>query len=223
MHLRKSKKILIYLLLFFLVGSINNIELSKINLSNISKIKISGLGNENNKSLSENIKSLKLGNIFLIKKNKLINLIESNSLVENYDIFKVYPSSLYINIQKTKFLARINYNGINYIVGSNGKLSKNNLYDENLPFIFGKPRIDEFLRFKKIIDFSKFEYKEIKNLYFFPTGRWDIEFDNNVLIKLSENNVEQNLELVFEFLNNNNFGDIKIIDVRIENQIILNG
>ena len=223
MHLRKSKKILIYLLLFFLVGSINNIELSKINLSNISKIKISGLGNENNKSLSENIKSLKLGNIFLIKKNKLINLIESNSLVENYDIFKVYPSSLYINIQKTKFLARINHNGINYIVGSNGKLSKNNLYDENLPFIFGKPRIDEFLRFKKIIDFSKFEYKEIKNLYFFPTGRWDIEFDNNVLIKLSENNVEQNLELVFEFLNNNNFGDIKIIDVRIENQIILNG
>ena len=223
MHLRKSKKILIYLLLFFLVGSINNIELSKINLSNISKIKISGLGNENNKSLSENIKSLKLGNIFLIKKNKLINLIESNSLVENYDIFKVYPSSLYINIQKTKFLARINYNGINYIVGSNGKLSNNNLYDKNLPFIFGKPRIDEFLRFKKIIDFSKFEYKEIKNLYFFPTGRWDIEFDNNVLIKLSENNVEQNLELVFEFLNNNNFGDIKIIDVRIENQIILNG
>jgi|TARA_B100001057_G_scaffold171481_2_gene172296 cell division protein FtsQ len=223
MHLRKSKKILIYLLLFFLVGSINNIELSKINLSNISKIKISGLGNENNKSLSENIKSLKLGNIFLIKKNKLINLIESNSLVENYDIFKVYPSSLYINIQKTKFLARINHNGINYIVGSNGKLSKNNLYDENLPFIFGKPRIDEFLRFKKIIDLSKLEYKEIKNLYFFPTGRWDIEFDNNVLIKLSEKNVEQNLELVYEFLNNNNFGDIKIIDVRIENQIILNG
>jgi cell division protein FtsQ len=150
-------------------------------------------------------------------------LIESNSLVENYDIFKVYPSSLYINIQKTKFLARINHNGINYIVGSNGKLSKNNLYDENLPFIFGKPRIDEFLRFKKIIDLSKLEYKEIKNLYFFPTGRWDIEFDNNVLIKLSEKNVEQNLELVYEFLNNNNFGDIKIIDVRIENQIILNG
>ena len=223
MHLRKSKKILIYLSLFFLVGSINNIELSKINLSKISKIKISGLGKENNKSLSENIKSLKLGNIFLIKKNKLINLIESNSLVENYDIFKVYPSSLYINIQKTKFLARINHNGINYIVGSNGKLSKNNLYNENLPFIFGKPRIDEFLRFKKIIDLSKFEYKEIKNLYFFPTGRWDIEFDNNVLIKLSEKNVEQNLELVFEFLNNNNFGDINIIDVRIKNQIILDG
>ena len=63
----------------------------------------------------------------------------------------------------------------------------------------------------------------IKNLYFFPTGRWDIEFDNNVLIKLSEKNVEQNLELVFEFLNNNNFGDINIIDVRIKNQIILDG
>ena len=222
MHLRKSKKISIYLLLFFLVGSINNIELSKINLSKISKIKISGLGKENNKSLSENIKSLKLGNIFLIKKNKLINLIESNSLVENYDIFKVYPSSLYINIQKTKFLARINHNGINYIVGSNGKLSNNNLYDKNLPFIFGKPRIDEFLRFKKIIDLSKFEYKEIKNLYFFPTGRWDIEFNNKIFIKLPTKNIEETLNYIFQLHENKNLKKVKVYDARVTNQIIIN-
>jgi cell division protein FtsQ len=142
--------------------------------------------------------------------------------VEKYDIFKIYPSSLYINIQKTKFLAKINRDGINYIIGSNGKLSYSEAYNENLPFIFGKPKIEEFLRFKEVIDISKIEYKEIKNLYYFGTGRWDLELKDNLIIKLPENDIKNSLELVFEFLNNENFSNIKEIDARIKDQIILN-
>ncbi len=213
---------MIYFLLLFILGSINNIKLDKINFSNISNIEILGLGNDNNQTLLENINNLKLGNIFFIEKEKLDNLISSNSLVEKYDIFKVYPSSLYVNIKKTKFLARLNQNGNQYIVGSNGKLSNNNLYSQSLPFIFGRPKIDEFLKFKKIIDDSKFEFREIKNFYYFASGRWDIELNNDLLIKLPHKNIDQSLKFVFDFLNNNNLADIDIVDARIRNQIILN-
>ncbi len=222
MRQRKSKKILIYFFLFLIIGSINNLSINKIKISNISDIKILGLGTENNNFLLEKINNLKLENIILIKKNKLNNIISSNSLVEKYDIFKIYPSSLYINIQKTKFLAKINRDGINYIIGSNGKLSYSEAYNENLPFIFGKPKIEEFLRFKEVIDISKIEYKEIKNLYYFGTGRWDLELKDNLIIKLPENDIKNSLELVFEFLNNENFSNIKEIDARIKDQIILN-
>ena len=71
MHLRKSNKILIYFLLLFILGSINNIKLDKINFSNISNIEILGLGNDNNQTLLENINNLKLGNIFFIEKEKI--------------------------------------------------------------------------------------------------------------------------------------------------------
>ena len=222
MHLRKSNKILIYYLLLLILGSINNIKLDKINFSNISNIEILGLGNENHQTLLENINNLKLGNIFFLEKEKLDNLISSNSLVEKYDIFKVYPSSLYVNIEKTKFLARLNQNGNHYIIGSNGKLSNNNLNSQSLPFIFGRPKIDEFLKFKKIIDDSKLEFREIKNFYYFASGRWDIELNNDLLIKLPDKDIDQSLKFIFDFLNNNNLVDINIVDARIRNQIILN-
>ena len=47
-----------------------------------------------------------INNIFLINKIDLKDEIESNTLVENYSIFKRYPSALDINIEKTKFLAK---------------------------------------------------------------------------------------------------------------------
>jgi cell division protein FtsQ len=221
MQVRKSKKILIYFILLLTLCSINNISLNKINFSNIYDIKISGLGDKNKNFLYENISNLKLGNIFFLNKKELQNIIASNSLVEKYDIFKVYPSTLYIDIKKTKFLAKINKSGTNYIVGSNGKLLENDLYNKDLPFIFGTPKIQEFLKLKKMLDISKFKFKEIKNLYYFTSGRWDIELNNDILIKLPDHNINQSLELVFDFLNNDNLAKVKVVDARIENQIIL--
>ena len=223
MRQRKGKKVLIYFFLLCLFGSITNIDFNKLRIPNISNIYVLGLGNENNLILLENIKRLKLDNIFYTNDNDLKNLINSNSLIESYQIFKRYPSSIEIKIKKTKFLARINHNNKIFLVGSNGKLSKNNFYDGQLPFIFGKPGIEEFLNFKRIIDKSKLSYQDIKNLYFFSSKRWDLELKNNIIIKLSNNYIEDSLDLASDFLNNKNFEDIKIIDTRIKDQIILNG
>ncbi|MDA7577319.1 cell division protein FtsQ/DivIB [Candidatus Pelagibacter sp.] len=222
MHQHKSKKILIYFLLLFLVGSINNIELNKIRFNKIKDIKIIGLGN-NNKLLKNKIENLDLGNLFFIKSNEIINIIDSNSLVESYEIYKKYPSSLVINIKKTKFLARINHNEKVFLIGSNGKLITNNSSSIKVPFIFGKPKINEFLDFKRIIDESKFSYEEINNLFFFSSKRWDVELHNNIIIKFPQSDVKESLKLISEFLRNQNFKGIEEIDARIKNQIILNG
>ena len=165
---------------------------------------------------------MNLDNIFTIDKNKIINQINLNNLVENYSIFKRYPSSMVVNIEKTKFLAKVNDNGKIFLVGSNGKLSETNFSDQQLPFIFGNPKIYEFLNFKKVIDNSKISYDEIKNLYFFPSKRWDLELKNNIIIKLPKNLNEESLNMSLEFLHNNKFKEIKTIDARIKNQIILN-
>ena len=222
MHQRKGKKILIYFFLLILVGSINNINFSSIKLKEIDNIKILGLGDKDNSILLKEIKNLNLENIFLINKEKILEKINSNSLIEKYEIFKRYPSSLDINIDKTKFLAKLNENDKILIIGSNGKLSKNDLFNNHLPFIFGKPDINEFLYFKEIIDQSNFSYEEVKNLYFYSSKRWDIELNNNIIIKLSKDHPKDSLKFAFEFLHNNDFKDIKIIDARIKNQIILN-
>ena len=222
MHQRKSKRILIYFFLLFLVGSINNININNLKFLGVKDINVTGLENEDNSIISKKIKNLKLENIYLINKKDLKTLIESNNLVERYFIFKKYPSSLNINIDKTKFLARISKNGKIYDLGSNGKLIENGHSNNQLPFVFGNPEIIEFFNIKKIIDESQISFEEIESLYFFLSKRWDLELRNNIIIKLPNENIKESLKLASEFLYNNEFKDIKIIDARIKNQIILN-
>ena len=222
MHQQKGKKILIYLFLFLIVGSINNTALTKIRFEKIQSIQISGLNQNQNINLLESIKELNLKNIFFLNENEISKIISSNSLVENFEIFKKYPNTLDIKIERTNFLAKINNNGKTFLIGTNGKLSNVKFTDKELPFIFGKPKVDEFIKFINIIEQSKLPFNKVKNLYFFPSKRWDLELKNNVIVKLSKDHTKLSLDQVFELINDKNFKDIKVVDARIKNQIILN-
>ena len=221
MQHRKSKKILIYFFLLLIVGSINNININGLKLQSIKNINIIGLDIKDKKILLKKIKNFNTNNIFSISKSDLINEIEQNSLVEEYLIFKRYPSSIDINIKKTKFLAKTNQDGKIYFLGSNGKFTRAGNFNNQLPFIFGNPEVIDFFNIKKIIDKSKISYSNIKNFYFFSSKRWDLELRDNTVIKLPNDNIHHALNLASEFLNNENFKN-KIIDARIKNQIILN-
>ena len=222
MHQRKSKKLLIYFFLLITISSINNISLKNLEFQKVRNIEVSGLGEIENKLITDQIKNLNLSNIFFINKAEINNLINSNPLIEKYEIFKSYPSAIKIKIKKTNFIARINHNKETFVIGSNGKLIPNNFQATDLPYIFGKPEIQEFLKFKQIVDQSKFSFDEIDSLYFFPSKRWDIKLKNNILLKLSNNSTMASLNYAYEFLENNTTGKFTTIDIRIDNQIILN-
>ncbi len=221
MRQQKGKIFFIYLFIFLIVSSINNNTLNKIQFENIKNVMISGLNENENVNLLKDIKVLNLKNIFFFNGKEISKVINSNSLVEKYEIFKKYPNTIDIEIEKTNFLAKINNNGKTFLIGSNGKLSDLKFSDKELPFIFGKPEISEFIEFTNIIEQSKFSLDEIKNLYFFPSKRWDLELKSNIILKLSKDHTKLSLDQAFAFLNNNNFNNIKIVDARIKNQIIL--
>ncbi len=221
MHQRIGKKITIYFLLFILIGSVNNITLNNLNLNEIIKINIYGLNDNDAFKIGKDLKKLNLKNIFFINKNEISKIINSNNLIENFHIFKKYPATLNIQIDETKLLAKININGKIYIIGSNGKFIKDNSDYNHLPYIFGKPDIKDFLKLKKNIDKSKYSYEEIKNLYFYPSKRWDLELNNEIIIKLSNFNILESINSSYDFLSHKNFSDVKVIDVRVKNQIIV--
>ena len=222
MHQQKGKKIFIYLFLMILVGSITNFELNNHEIFKIRNIEISGLTNLENSELKKKIKNLNLNNIFLLNKFELSQIIDTNNLVQNYEVIKIYPSSINIKIIKTKLLAKLNKDGKTLYIGSNGKFSEYNFSKIRLPFIFGNPQNNDFLNLKKKIAESKFSYEEFENFYFFPSGRWDLQLKNDILIKLPENKINDSLDYAFDFMKNNNIDDFSVIDLRIKNQIILN-
>jgi len=211
MQQRKSKIILLYLFLFWILGSINNINLNDLKYVEIQKIKISGLDQNKNLSILKEIEKLNLKNIFFLNSPRIENILISNSLIENFEIFKKYPSTLEIKINKTSLLAKIRKNDEIFIIGSNGKLSSNDVLNKKIPFIYGSPEIKEFLKFKKIIDDSKFSYEKINKLYFFPSKRWDVELKDNVILKLPKDNLKNSLDNAHILLNDKNFKDLKMI------------
>ena len=222
MQQRKSKKIFIYFFLILMLGSITNNEINIQKFYEIKNIIVSGLNeNDNNKILSD-LKEFNSKNIYQIDANEIKKIINSNPLIDNYRIYKNYPSILKIKLEQTKFLAKINYEDGQFLVGSNGKLSKNNSSRYDLPFIFGKPDVKEFLEFRKNIDSSKFSYDQIKNIYFYPSKRWDLELKDNIILKLPKNDIKLSLNRAFEFINDKNLKNNKTIDLRVKNQIILN-
>tara|TARA_Y100000768_G_scaffold361203_1_gene319077 strand:+ start:626 stop:1297 length:672 start_codon:yes stop_codon:yes gene_type:complete len=222
MHQRKSKIILLYFFLLVIVSSIGNYSINNFKLSEIPNIKISGLDLKDNQILLSKLNNLNIENIFYINKDEIKKLLNSNSLIESYEVFKKYPSTLNINIKKTNFLAKINKDRKIFLIGSNGKLTPDKKAHNSLPYIFGKPNIEEFLKFKKILDNSKFSYNQIENLFFFPSKRWDIELKENILLKLPNDLTYESLDILHEFIENYNGEDFIIVDSRIKNQIILN-
>ena len=64
--------------------------------------------------------------------------------------------------------------------------------------------------------------KKLK-IYFFKSGRWDIETNSDILIKLPKKNLKKSLELATDLLEKDKKKMIKKIDLRQNNQIIING
>ncbi len=223
MHQQKSKKVLIYIFLFLIVGTFNNKNLYQLNLTYIDKINVQGLEEKNNFELLKKLNYLKFKNLFFINRSQIIKIIDSNTLVEEFYVFKNYPSTLNIEIQETKFLAQTNKQNDIFFLGSNGKLTKTIETRSDIPYIFGDFKNKNFFDLKKAIDDSNFEFDQVKNLFFYKSGRWDIETHNGLLIKLPKYKIKESLELLVLFLNQNKKKKIKELDLRQNNQIILNG
>ena len=218
----KKNKVYIYLFIFFLLSTLNNIHFTNSHFFkfNVDNIKVSGLSEKNNLQIAEEIKKILFENIFLIKKEVLLKILEKNNLISSFEIKKIYPNTIQVKIKKTEFLGITNIDGNSFFIGSNGKFIDYENTKKNLPYVFGKVDPYGFIEFVKIIKKSKFDLNTVKEFYFFPSERWDIKTKDNKLFKLPSENLELKLNLIYSVLKNEEFKDKKIIDLRFSNKII---
>ncbi len=218
-----NRKIIIYLFIFLLLGTYSNKEFLDFNFSKIINFKIDGLNKSDTEQINKQLGVLQDENLFFLEKNKILQIIDSQKIVEKFFIFKNYPSTLNIKIKKTKFLAITKKNNISFYLASNGNLIQAKDDIINLPFISGNIDINEFLKLKEIIDESNFDYKNIKHLYYFKSKRWDIETKDNLIIKLPVKKLKASFEILSKISESSEFKEMKIIDLRQNNLVILNG
>ena len=218
-----NKKIILFLFIFILLGTLSNKNLLKDSLKKNYNLEIISLSNFDDEEIIKELSIFRYQNLFFLKKNQIFEILNKHKIVEELNIFKNYPSKLNIEIRKTKFLAVTKKNGVDFYIGSNGNLIKvkEDKYDQ--PFIFGDVEVVEFLKLKRLIDNSNFNFFDIKNFFYFKSKRWDIEMNNGLLIKLPLENLSKSFEILSTIINKKDSENINYIDLRQKNQIILNG
>lgn len=217
----KKNKIIIYVLFLLILSTTNEKFTNNQNTysSKIKQINIEGLSNTYNKKIFGELHDLFYKNIFQVSKKEIQNVINEYNIIHQYSIKKIYPSTININIKPTKFVARLSSN--DQLIGENGKLIEDKDNIDKLPYIFGEFNSKDFLAFKRNITQSKFAFIKFKTLYFFPSNRWDILTDDDILIKLPQDNIPKSLNLAYKIISSNDFKNISIIDLRMKNHLII--
>ena len=217
-----KKNNLILLIITFLFLNTINFKHESLIFSNIKEIKVIGLENHLNSSIQNKLNYLKDNHIFSINKKKLTQSLNQYNYIENFKVYKLYPNNILLSIKQTTFLGSTLKNNKKYLVGSNAKLIDYDLFPQymDLPLVYGNFKPKDFILLKKQIKNSPIDFNNIKNFFFYPSQRWDIQNKNNIIIKLPNQNIDDALIMAKKIINNNNFKS-DTIDLRIKNQIIL--
>ena len=218
-------KLYLYFFFFIFLSSIFNFQIfdNYQNKFSLKKININGLPYDEKKNIQIELNKLKNQNIFSLKKDKVLEKLTNFNFLETIYVNKVIPSSININISKTPILGKTIIKGKKFYIGKNGNFINSNLLSEqnNLPSVFGDFQIDEYINLIKKLKKNEIDLANIKRYYYYKNKRWDLLFSNNLTLMLPSKRDEESIKVFKKLLDNNDLMNIKIIDLRVSNQIIL--
>ena len=220
-----KKKIYFYIFAFLILSTLFNQRLiiifeNNFLLKNIS-IQVGNL--EIEKKVRSSSYYLLNKNILFISKKELQKNLKSLKFLENINVKKKYPSTIIIDAKKTELIAETYLNQKKYFIGSNGNLilSDSISNNSNLPSIFGKFNIKNYLNLKNELKKSGIDNNKIIKYFFHKSKRWDLIYENNIIIQLPNKNLVNALNLFNDFKTKNLIKPNSTIDLRINNRITL--
>ena len=220
-----KQKYVIYLIIFLLLSSVNNINLTKFRekVSSLKIIQVEGLNKNLNNKIKRDLDFLINSNIYKLNNEIISNKLDKYNYIDNYKVFKEYPSKIKIELVQAKFLAETIKNNQRYFIGSNGKLIDYKIfnYKENIPNVFGNFTSKDFIELNEVLKKTNFKFEHIKDIFFYPSGRWDIKTKKNLILKLPRKNVYKAIDKFNLISKNEELKEYNVIDLRIPNQLIL--
>ena len=219
MHLSIDKKIKIYFyfFLFLLFSTLFNLNL-EIYFKNM--FRITNIENKDDNIKINDINHFINNNIFNIDKKSLEHKLENNPILKFYEIKKIYPDTLKIDLVKSNPIAKILQNESYFYLGDNGKIFNSTDINHSITEVEGQINLKYLNKVINIINHSPFKLNKIKSIKIYPSKRFDLKFNNNNIIKFPYNADQKFMEDAFLFYKNNSVYD-SIIDLRLKNKIII--
>ena len=225
LQLKNKNKSFFYVFAFLFLTTITNHNYSNI-LSNfflVKDVNIEINSYELRNILEKKTKFLIDENIFFLNRELILNKLKSLKFIENIEIHKKFPSTIRIQANKTDLIAITYINQKKYFVGLNGNFIPEKAVSNNkkLPVIFGKFKINDYIQIKDLLKKKNLKYNKIIKYYFHKNKRWDLYFENNIILMLPNNDIEYSLDIYENFSKQNQIKPNSIIDLRIPKRLIL--
>jgi len=227
--MKKIYRIILLLTIFIFVTTFNPKELNLITEKNDVFFKVENIEIKNNSiirkdEIEKKINNIYKKNIFFIKKKDIEKPLNRIDFLEKIEVKKKYPNTIIIKVFETSPIAVLIKKNNKYAIDTSGNLillKKGGIDFSKLPNIFGDVIENDFIYFYNELKKNNFPNNQIKNFYYFQIGRWDLELLNNKIIKFPHTNIINSIIKSIELLNNKNFENYKIIDLRVDGKIIV--
>ena len=226
--MKKLYRIILLLIVFIFLSTFNPSKFSLISKKNSEFFEIQNIKIVNNFLIKKSKVYEKLGhiynkNIFLIKRKDIEESLKEIDFLEKIEVKKKYPDTVIVKIFETIPVAILFKDKIKYLLDSSSNLVlfANNMDFDKLPIIFGEGAENNFTYFFDQLKNNNFPTKQIKKLYYFQIGRWDLQQTNDKIIKFPHNSTDEIIKKSVELLGRKDFENYNIIDLRIDGKIIV--
>ena len=226
MHqLTNKKKIYFYLISFLFISTFFNHNLID-NLKNtfkIDDIEIQNTKAEINDIILSNTSFLLGKNIFFINEKFLFEKLYKLNFIESISVVKKYPSTIKIKTRETDLIAITYINQEKYFLGNNGKfiIGKKFKPKKDLPIIFGNFELNDYNLITQALKKEGIDSNKITKYYFHKSKRWDLFFEDNILVKLPTKKINETLRIYKTLIKKNKITPYSTIDLRIYNRAVI--
>jgi len=194
-----------------------NYQLKNIEINSLQRINKSDVNNIVNKYYNQSI--------FLLPLEEISNSISQLSWVKDVNLSTNFNNRLNVEIFEYEPIGLLLYNNQLFYFSKNGKIIDKFREGINKSFIifYGNQASREAYNFLNIINKTE-TLNMIKEGYYINGRRWDVRLHNNILLNLSEINIEDSLKNYMKLIkkfNNSDIIKIKSIDLRDSEKAII--
>ena len=163
--------------------------------------------------------------IFLLPLEEISNSINQLSWTKDVNLSTNFIDKLNVEIFEYEPIGLLFYNNQFFYFSKDGKIIDKfrEEINESLIIFYGNQASKE--AYNLLNDISKTEtVNMIKEAYYINERRWDIKLHNNILVNLSEINIEESLKNYIKLIKKFNYSDIvtiKSIDLRDNEKAII--
>ena len=186
----------------------------------IKNILISGTHNLSQDYLRNIIKTQNNINILNVNLHRIYNKIIQNSWVEETYVERILPDTIKIKVLEKKPIAIWQNQKGNKLITANGDVISHanvNKFKNNFPIIKGEKSKKNISTILKILETNKNFAKNIWSLTFINQRRWDLHFNQGLIVRLPSQDIIKAWQKIIKLQTNYNILNLRLTEIDLRN------